>query len=150
VFSQLGENTLLVDANLRQPSQHEIFALKGRQGLSDVLAGRAELDAVAKVDSFVSLSVLAAGTLPPNPQELLARPGSAALNAKLESRYDVTLYDVAASASGLDALILAARTGGALIVARKNHSRLADINTLASQIAGNGGTVLGSVLLDFR
>ncbi|MES2317529.1 MAG: chain length determinant protein tyrosine kinase EpsG [Pseudomonadota bacterium] len=150
VFSQLGEHTLLADANLRRPSQHTIFNIGGPQGLSDILAGRADLDQIEPVEHFADLALLVAGTLPPNPQELLARPGSGALNAKLESRYDVTLYDVAASASGLDALIMAARTGGALIVARKNHSRLADINTLATQIAGNGGTVVGSVLLDFR
>jgi chain length determinant protein tyrosine kinase EpsG len=53
VFSQLGEHTLLVDSNLRKPSQHEIFDLKARQGLSDILAGRADTDVVAKVDAFV-------------------------------------------------------------------------------------------------
>ena len=57
VFSQLGEQTLLVDANLRSPHQHEVFALKPRHGLSDVLAGRADLDVIARVPAFVDLSV---------------------------------------------------------------------------------------------
>jgi len=149
VFSQLGEQTLLVDANLRRPSQHAIFNLPSRQGLSDVLAGRAELDLVERVEPFADLSVLAAGTLPPNPQELLSRSNFAGLNAQLESRYDITLYDVAASATGLDALVLAARTGGVLIVARKNKTHLGDVQALAAQVAQNGAVVIGSVLVDF-
>ncbi len=150
VFSQLGEATLLVDANLRAPSQHQIFNVKGRQGLSDVLAGRADLDVVEHIDSFVDLSLLCAGTLPPNPQELLSRNSFAGLNGQLETRYDVTLYDVAASTKGLDALVLAARTGGVLIVARKNKTHLGDINALAEQVTQNGAQVVGSVLVDFK
>ena len=149
VMAQLGQHTLLVDANLRHPAQHTIFDAGARQGLSDILAGRADLDLIEPVAHFADLSLLGAGTVPPNPQELLARPAFGALNAKLEARYDVTLYDVAASASGLDALILAARAGGALIVARKNHTRLADLHSLAAQVAGNGAKVVGSVLLTF-
>ena len=150
VFSQLGESTLLVDGNLRTPSQHAIFNVKARQGLSDVLAGRADLDVIHHVDSFVDLSVLIAGTLPPNPQELLSRGSFGTLNTQLESRYDVTLYDVAASTKGLDALVLAARTGGVLIVARKNKTHLGDINAMADQVAQNGAHVVGSVLVDFK
>ncbi len=149
VFSQLGESTLLVDANLRDPRQSEIFDLQNRQGLSDVLAGRADLDAVTKVESFVSLSVLAAGTLPPNPQELLSRASFAALNAKLESHYDVVIYDVPALATGADALAVISRAGGVLLVARKNKTGLADINALAEQVARCGAEVVGSVLVDF-
>ncbi len=149
VFSQLGEHTLLVDANLRCPSQHAIFNLPARQGLSDVLAGRAELGVIETIAPLVDLAVLGAGTLPPNPQELLSRSNFTGLNAQFESRYDVTLYDVAASSVGLDALVLAARTGGVLIVARKNKTHLGDVHALAEQVAHNGAVVVGSVLVDF-
>ena len=149
VFSQLGEHTLLVDANLRTPRQHEIFDLKTRQGLSDVLAGRAELDIVAKVESFVALSVLAAGTLPPNPQELLSRTSFVALNKQLESRYDVVLYDVPAYATGSDALAVAARAGGVLLVARKNKTPMAEVAAMSEQMTHSGAQVVGSVMVDF-
>jgi chain length determinant protein tyrosine kinase EpsG len=149
VFSQLGEHTLLVDANLRAPRQHEIFDLKTRQGLSDVLAGRAELDIIAKVESFVALSVLAAGTLPPNPQELLSRTSFVTLNKQLESRYDVVLYDVPAYATGSDALAVAARAGGVLLVARKNKTPMADVAAMTEQMTHSGAQVVGSVMVDF-
>lgn len=149
VFSQLGEHTLLVDANLRKPTQHEIFDVKGRQGLSDMLAGRAEIDIIEKVDAFVSLSVLGAGTLPPNPQELLSRSSFGGLNQQLESLYDVVLYDVAAYADGSDSLAIAGRAGGVLLVVRKNKTQLEAISAMAEQMKNNGAEVVGSVLVDF-
>lgn len=149
VFSQLGESTLLVDANLRKPRQHEIFALEERQGLSDVLAGRAGQDAISVIDSFVDLSVLGAGTLPPNPQELLSRPAFGALNTQLEERYDVVLYDVASVSSGSDAFVMGARVGGVLLVVRKNKTRLADIDAMREQLQRSGSEVVGSVLVDY-
>jgi protein-tyrosine kinase len=149
VFSQLGQRTLLVDANLRKPRQHEIFALKGRQGLSDVLAGRSGLDVVSKIEEFVDLSVLGAGTLPPNPQELLSRGTFGALNAQLESQYDVVLYDVPSVELGSDALMAAARSGGALLVVRRDKTALADVALLREQVERSGADVVGAVMVDF-
>jgi protein-tyrosine kinase len=149
VFSQLGEQTLLVDANLRRPRQHEVFDVKGRTGLSDVLAARAELDVINRVPAFVDLSVLTAGTLPPNPQELLSRESFRVLNAQLESRYDIVLYDVPSFSTGVDALAVAARAGGVLLVTRKNHTRIANIHRMNEQLAQAGAEVVGSVVVEF-
>ncbi|AXA91851.1 chain length determinant protein tyrosine kinase EpsG [Massilia sp. YMA4] len=149
VFSQLGEQTLLVDANLRQPRQHDIFNLPQRQGLSDMLAGRADQGAITRIESFVDLSVLGAGTLPPNPQELLSREGFGQMNTQLESRYDVVLYDVPAGGTGSDALAVAARAGGVLVVARKDHTPVSAISALSDQLAQNGVKIVGSVLVSF-
>jgi len=149
VFSQLGERTLLVDANLRSPQQQQIFSLTERQGLSDVLAGRADLEAVAKVGEFVDLSILPAGTLPPNPQEMLSRSSFSGLNSKLESGYDVVLYDVPAFSMASDALAVAGRAGGVLLVVRKNHTSLDDIAAVAEQMRHTGAKIIGSVLVEF-
>ncbi|STQ93369.1 Tyrosine-protein kinase YwqD [Janthinobacterium lividum] len=149
VFSQLGEHTLLVDANLRAPTQHQIFDLKNKQGLSDVLAGRADLDAIAKVDEFVDLHILEAGTLPPNPQELLSRSAFTELNARMESHFDVVLYDVASFTTGSDAMAIAARAGGVLLVTRRNATLVGDLNAASEQLAQVGAEVVGSVMVEF-
>ncbi|OFA03343.1 chain length determinant protein tyrosine kinase EpsG [Duganella sp. HH101] len=149
VFSQLGEKTLLVDANLRTPKQQQIFNIQSRQGLSDMLAGRAGHDSIAKIESFVALSVLGAGTLPPNPQELLSRASFAGLGNELEANFDVVLYDTPSFSMGSDALAVAARVGGVLLVARKNHTQVADIHAMQEQMAHSGAEVVGSVLVDF-
>jgi protein-tyrosine kinase len=149
VFSQLGEQTLLVDANLRAPRQQDVFGIKPRQGLSDLLAGRVDLDVIARVPAFVDLSLMLAGTLPPNPQELLSRVGFHNLNTQLESRYDVVLYDVPPLAAADDALAVAARAGGVLLVTRKHHTRIASAGKMAAQLAEAGVEVVGSVVMEF-
>ena len=149
VFSQLGEQTLLVDANLRTPRQHRIFNLGGKQGLSDILAGRADTSVIAKVDDFVDLSILQAGTLPPNPQELVSREAFDQLSVQLSSQFDVVLFDVPAFSAGADALAVAVRAGGVLLVAPKNVTSINDISAVAEQLGRVGAEVVGSVVVDY-
>lgn len=149
VFAQLGERTLLVDANLRRPGQNRIFDLKSKSGLSDLLAGRAELDVIDRIDALAGLHVLQAGTLPPNPHELLSRTSFADLHALLETRFDVVLYDVAPYMLGSDALAIAARSGGVLTLARRDRTLLAELDAAGEQMAGGGVEIVGSVMLEF-
>lgn len=149
VFSQLGEHTLLVDANMRKSRQQKLFGLNGNIGLSDILAGRADKSEIAKIDSFVDLSVLVAGTPPPNPQELLSRDTFAQLNKELESSFDAVLYDLPAFNTAADALAVASSVGGVLVVARQNTTRVADINALCDQFVRNGVEVVGTVMVNF-
>ncbi len=149
VFSQLGEHTLLVDANLREPRQHKIFNLAETRGLSDILAGRAGIDVVTRVESFVDLSVLGAGTIPPNPQELLGRASLTEFMNQAIGSYDVVIVDTAPAAYTSDAQSIIARCGGALLVSRLNHTRLADLAHVREQIAVTGARVVGAVVNDF-
>jgi len=156
VFAQLGQRTLLVDANMRHGVQQTLFGMHGRgaragraaAGLSDVLAGRARLDVIATVPGFETLALLGAGTVPPNPQELLERPGFGRLHAQLGQLYDVVLYDIAPTSHGAEALAVAAQAGAALLVAQKDHTPLAAVKRLAQQMAGAHVTVIGSVLVE--
>jgi chain length determinant protein tyrosine kinase EpsG len=149
VFSQLGERTLLVDGNLRSPRQHEIFGIRSKTGFADVLAGRSGLDAVAPVTSFLSLSVLPAGTQVPNPQELLNRASFKILSDEIEQNFDTVFYDVPAFSAGADALMLAAKVGGVLVVARKDATRMAGLADMCTQLARAGVEIVGSVLVEF-
>lgn len=149
VFSQLGERTLLVDANLRNPRQHTIFNLKEKRGLSDILAGRADLSAIAKVESFVDLSVLGAGTIPPNPQELLNRAAFPDFMNHVTGQYDVVLVDTTPASLASDAQPTIARCGGAILVSRLNHTRLADVAEARDQITATGASLVGAVINNF-
>jgi chain length determinant protein tyrosine kinase EpsG len=146
VFSQLGESTLLIDANLRCPRQKQIFNLRNSHGLSDILVGRAGLEAISRIDSFVDLSVLGAGTEPPNPQELLNRNAFPELLTQLAHLYDVVILDTAPAVTSSDMQLIAARAGGALIVARNNTTRLADLEYVRQQITETGAQAIGVVL----
>lgn len=148
-FSQLGERTLLVDANMRAPRQHAIFRFGQRPGLSDLLAGRTSLDAIAAPEHFPSLAVLTAGTRPPNPHELIHRPAFYALWENLAALYDVILYDAPAFSVASDALSIATRTGGVMIVARRHETGLAAAKSAAARVQRCGATVVGSILNQF-
>ncbi len=147
--AQLGKRTLLVDANLRRPRQHSIFNLGRRQGLSDILAGRAGIETFAKVDAFPHLSVLPAGTIPPNPLELLSRPAFAEVQESLSGRFDVILVDTPAFATGADALAVSTHVGGTLLVCCKDRARVGAIRSTTRQLARAGVEVVGSVLVEF-
>lgn len=148
VFSQLGERTLLIDANLRTPRQHQLFKLSGTAGLSDMLAGRAGLEAVIRIPSLVGLSVLPAGAIPPNPQELLGRQAFNEILITLGKSFDVILIDSPAAADYADAQTIAARTGAALMVARKNKSALPAMSHIANSLQDSGVTLVGAALND--
>lgn len=147
VFSQLGERTLLIDADLRNPSQHRLFRLSNKQGLSSLLAGRAELgDTVTRIPGLIDLSVMPAGATPPNPQELLSRPVFNALMASLQGQYDIIVVDTPAGAESADCQAIAARTRGALVVARKDIASAPQVQTLVASLQNAGVAVVGSVL----
>lgn len=146
IFSQLGERTLLIDANLRNPRQHTIFNLPLNTGLSSMLSARTTQDAVVRVPYFADLSLLAAGPVPPNPLELLGRPEFSRLLGNASQRYDVILIDTPAGVAYSDAITIAARAGGALIVTRKGHTRLEAAKSLRTQLGACGAQVIGSVL----
>lgn len=149
VFSQLGERTLLIDADLRMPRQHELFRIENKVGLSSALAGRADVDsATVRIPHFDSLSVLPAGPTPPNPQELLNRPLFGELLKRVSEAFDVVLIDTSSTSWGADANLIAARTRVALAVARSGATRTAAFNELVRALTRSGVAVVGSVLND--
>jgi receptor protein-tyrosine kinase len=146
-FSQLGRKTLLVDADMRNPSQHKLFGLENRNGLSAELAGRAGNEPVIQtVPGLMGLSVLPAGALPPNPLELLARPLLPQLLSDLAKQFDVILLDTPSTAECADAQAIAERAGGALIVARKNVTRMWRVRGISDTVSHASATVVGTVL----
>ncbi|MFJ5444671.1 chain length determinant protein tyrosine kinase EpsG [Methylobacillus methanolivorans] len=149
VFAQLGEKTLLIDANLRQPRLHKIFNSNEKRGLADILAGRVGFDVVEKIGFFDNLSLLNAGTIPPNPQELISKPIFNKLLSHYSTEYDVILIDTPSFSSGADVQTIAANSGGIFIVVKKNHSRINDLENIAEQLRNNGTPVVGSVLTEF-
>jgi protein-tyrosine kinase len=146
-FSQAGERTLLIDADLRRPRQHALFGVPNRAGLSTLLALRANGESIQRIAGLPHLSLLPAGAVPPNPQELLTRRVFAELLADVAGHYDVILLDSPPAAEAADAEILALRAGAALTVVRKNASRAAQVRALSDGIAKP--TIIGAVLNDF-
>ena len=148
LFAQLGRKTLLIDADMRQPHQHQVFNLGNSKGLSDILAGRADATIASPIKSFPTLFVLPSGSPPPNPAELLMRPAFGALLYRFESEYDAILIDTSPSQYVSEFQAVSARAGGVLITSRRNKTRLTALADLKQKILMTGAQVIGAVVLD--
>jgi chain length determinant protein tyrosine kinase EpsG len=145
-FSQLGQRTLLIDADFRAPRQQSIFNVPDRFGLSSALSGRADLSAAAPVTGLAGLSVLPAGPLPPNPLELLSRASFGALLAKAQSEYDIVLIDTPPATEYSDAQCVAYRAGDALLISRQDHTRVADTERAVREISDASARIVGTLM----
>ena len=92
-IAQSGRRVLLIDADLRKPTQHKIFGLSNKTGLSSVLAGEAEATSVIQSVIPEYLSVVSAGPIMANPAELLTSPRFVALLEEYRSMFDFVLID---------------------------------------------------------
>ena len=146
VFSQQGQRTLLIDADLRQPRQAQLFHTGHSAGLAGVLSGRSGLEQIETVPGLPGLHVLPAGGQPPNPQELVGGPAFGRLLDQVASNFDVVLIDTPAADRCADAEIIAARSGAALLLVRKNRSPLREVGEFSRKLQDTGVALVGSVL----
>jgi Mrp family chromosome partitioning ATPase len=111
-----------------------------------MLAGRCETGAVVAIGALRGLSVLPAGAMPPNPQELLGGPGFTSLLQKLREQFDVIILDTPAASGFADAHTAAQRAEAAVLVARQHVSSLTRAGELARNLQEYGISVVGTVL----
>jgi receptor protein-tyrosine kinase len=149
VFAQKGERTLLIDADMRHPRQHQLFNLDNSVGLSALLTGRAGREIVARIHPRLRLFVLPAGLLPPNPQELLGRPVFDVILSLFADQFDLIIIDTPAASEAADAQILAARAGAAIMIARRNHTRRKELTAAMQDLMHSGINVIGTVINEF-
>lgn len=147
-FAQAGERTLLIDADLHNASQHRYFKLENGAGLSNLLAGQLQDSMVQFIAGIPGLAVLPSGPLPPNPQELLARPVFQRILEQSTSTFSVVIVDTPAMDEGIDATLLVRATRAALAVARTNLTRTDAFAETTSMLTDVGAKVVGSVLVD--
>ncbi len=149
LFAQLGRRTLLIDADMRRPRQHEIFNVVNRLGLSSFLAGRAGAEIIQPLPVLRSLAVLSAGPIPPNPHELLDRGGLSGLLERAYRDYQVIIVDTPAGNHQGDAHIVARHCQGALMVVRRHRTRLNDARNMIEHLSNVDVQLVGSVLNQF-
>ena len=148
-LAQVGGRTLIVDADLRGPRQHEVFRVENTTGLSSVLAGHVDSNVIQQVPETANLFIMPVGVTPPNPLELVERPAFRILLRELTSNFDHVIVDTPAAVYGADAQVIAARCGAALVVARKNESRVEALQKLVSALSGSTARMAGVIMNDY-
>jgi polysaccharide biosynthesis transport protein len=148
-LAQLGGRTLLIDADLRGPRQHEVFGLTNSVGLAGILSGRnPESPVVQQVPGVPGLFLLPVGNTPPNPLELVERPAFGLLMHELTAKFDYVVVDTPAAEYGADAAVIAEQCRASLMLARRDVSRIAAVEEMAINLLDDGHPKLTGVVVN--
>lgn len=144
-FAQLGRQTLLVDADLRHPRQHEFFGADNQWGLAQALA-LGQAPSLYGVQGVPELSVLTAGAVPPNPLELVSNRRFERLIADWRRTYDFVLIDTPPVSPSADALAIATAARRVLVVGRTESTSFGGMKDLLRRLAPTQARILGAVI----
>lgn len=145
-LASVGAQVLLIDADMRNPSVHRAIGIPAGKGLSNVLTGHAELKEVVRESDVRNLSIMTAGTIPPNPAELLAGEGlHRVIKAAVES-FDHVIFDSPPVLGLADAPLIARAAEGTVFVIEAGRTRSSQARHALDRLAGVRAHILGAVL----
>ncbi len=147
-FAQAGYRTLLVDADLRKPTQHKIFEQMNVKGLSNLIAGQVLLEETINPNVLPGLDLLTSGPVPPNPAELLGSLAMEDLLIKLSEMYDLVLLDTPPVLAVADSQILGNLVDGSLLVVNSKLTHRDKVVDAKNQLDKSSSKTLGIVLND--
>lgn len=146
IFAQGGNKVIIIDADLRLPSQHKIFGLLQRPGLTNVALDEISFEKGLQKTKVPGLSVLSTGPLPPNPAELLGSLKMKNIIAEAQKNADIVIIDSAPVVPVIDAAILANVVDGTLLILNCGKSRTDLVKMAKEQILKANARILGTVL----
>jgi capsular exopolysaccharide synthesis family protein len=147
-FAQHGLRTLLIDCDLRKPTQHEIFQVPPAPGLTELLAGEGFVAGTGRRTSIERLSLITAGTLPPDPAEVVGSARMREVLGRLAESFDVVVLDSPPVLPVADSAILASLADGVLLVVRAGQTNRRAAQLAVQQLQDVDARILGAVLND--
>lgn len=149
-MAQTDARVLLIDGDLRKPTQYKIFQRPNNAGLSRLLVGLdTAADAIQK-NIVPNLDLIPSGPIPPNPSELLGSENMSVLLDKLSAHYDYIFIDSPPINIVTDSIILANRVAGMVLVARQGQSTYDELTKAVSSIEFAGANILGMIVTDVK
>lgn len=144
-FALDGKKVIVIDCDLRRASIHKVLGVEREPGLSDYLAGQVSLDKIEKKVFDGMISVIPAGTRPPNPAELL---GSLSLDTVIQygaEHFDVVLVDSPAIVPVSDALLLVPHVDSTIIIGRSMKTPKKAMLFAKNALTRAGANLIGAV-----
>jgi succinoglycan biosynthesis transport protein ExoP len=145
-FAQGGYNTLIVDADLRRPTQHRIFGLDGAHGLTDFLTTDIDLEDIVQTTSLPNLFLLPSGRLPQDAVGVLNSQRMMDLIAQVKNRFDIVFFDSPPILGVSDASVLVRALDLTIVVVQHRRFPRAMLQRVKQAVQNVGGNILGVVL----
>lgn len=145
-YAQDGKRVMLIDADLRKPTLHRVFARTNRKGLTNVLANISTLEDEMQATDVDQLFLLTSGPMPPNPAEILATKRMGMLLDELRQQFDVILIDTPPALALTDAQVIASRSDGVLLVVSSWKTKRDLIRKCKANLEYVNANLLGVVL----
>lgn len=145
-LADAGAHVAIIDADLRRPKLAEYFGIEGAVGLTDVLISRATLADVLQPWGRGNLLVLPAGTVPPNPSELLGSRAMASVLHTLEEEFDVVLIDLPPLLPFTDGALVSKLTRGAIVVVAAGRTHKGEFGGAIAALENVGAHVAGIIM----
>lgn len=141
-----GHKVIVVDADLRRPKLAQYMGIEGAVGLTDLLIDRADFEDAVQPWGRGSLHVLPAGSVPPNPSELLGSAAMQSLVRRLEHEFDYVLFDAPPVLPVTDAAVLSKSAGGAIVAVAAGRTHRAQLSGAVTALENVGARIYGFVL----
>ncbi|VVO83676.1 Tyrosine-protein kinase wzc [Pseudomonas fluorescens] len=145
IIAQTGQKVLLVDADMRKGYLNKMFRMDVNSGLSDLLAGKIDLNKATHSTEVDNLHVITRGQIPPNPSELLMHSNFTRFLEQVSSQYDLVIIDTPPILAVTDAALVGRQAGTSLIVTRFGVNAAKEIAVTKRRFEQNGIVVKGAI-----
>jgi polysaccharide biosynthesis transport protein len=146
IATAMGQRVLLVDADLRHPKIHTLSGLNNLWGLSNLISTNLPMgEVIRQLPSMSQLSVITAGTIPPDPTKLLSSEKMKRLTADFHNSFDLVIYDTPPLLGLADVRLLAPHTDGILLVVRIDKTNSSMLERALDNLKISQMKVLGMV-----
>lgn len=146
VFAQMGSKVLLVDCDLRKPKIHKLFNVSNKSGITNVLSEHGDYQKYIIKTEIENLDLLASGTIPPNPSEILGSNAMKEVLHNIRQQYDVILIDTPPVGTVTDAQILSTIVDGTIIVAASGQVKIDALQRAKNLLEKVNANILGVII----
>lgn len=147
VLAQAGKRVIVIDSDLRRPTQHKLFGVPNHEGLTTALiSGETALSQYVQETPVANLRILTSGPVPPNPAELLSSQRMSQIIGQLQDLADTIIFDTPPTLTVADASILAPQMTGCVLVAEAGRTRLPALQQAVETLHKANAHVFGVVL----
>jgi len=148
-FAQTNKRTLIVDCDLRKPRMHNVFKQARFPGVIDYLFGQATLNEIIRKSELNNLDFITAGTIPPNPAEMLESDQMGQFINDMRERYDIVILDSPPIIAVTDSEILARKVDGTILVVSAEVTEIEMMEKSIDLLKNAHAPFIGTVLNNF-